>query len=102
MVEGLIAPGETAENAHERGAHRAARAAVGQLEQILLLRDDELAVDAHPAELVLDDRHSTPPGVPEHVIQQRRLPASQEAREHRDRDRVRTVAQARQRRAFCH
>ena len=69
---------------HEVVRHRAADAAVGQLDDVLLRAAldpaalQDLPVDPDVAELVDDDREPPPAGVLQHVPDQRRLPRPEE------------------------
>src|SRR5262245_61894110 len=73
------------ERRHELVGHRAAQAAIGELDDVLLgaggvaatLQD--LAVDADIAELVDDHREPAPIGIGEHVADQRRLARTEKA-----------------------
>ena len=68
-------------------AHRAAQAAVGQLDDAVGRLLDQQMVDRHVAELVDDDGGVGERRILEQPVEQRRLAGAEEAGEHRDGDR---------------
>ena len=74
------------ERRHELVGDRAAQAAVGELDDVLLRAGgvaaafEDLAVDADVAELVDDHREPAPVRVGQHVADQRRLARRRESR----------------------
>mmetsp|Transcript_35372 Transcript_35372/g.80355 ORF Transcript_35372/g.80355 Transcript_35372/m.80355 type:complete len:489 (-) Transcript_35372:42-1508(-) len=94
---------ELLEPRDEVAAHGAADAAVVHLHDVLLVRHGatlhQRVVDAHLPELVLDDRDALAVVLLKDVVQQGRLAAAEEARQHRDRDLA--VAPRRRRRAHA-
>ena len=75
------------ERGHELVGHRAAQAAIGELDDVLLRAGgiaaafEDLAVDADIAELVDDHREPSPVGIGEHMADQRRLARAEKARD---------------------
>ena len=87
-VEALLALCELREDAHEVSTHGAAHAPVVHLEELLLRLDagaDELVVDAHLAEFVLNHRDFESVVFLQYVVDERGLPASEEPRDDRHR-----------------
>jgi hypothetical protein len=86
VVEAVATLHELAQHADQIAAHRAADTAVGGFEDLLFGPDHELMVDAHFAELVLDDGNTLAVSFGENPVEQRRLARAQKSGEHRDRD----------------
>ncbi len=91
VVEFLAPTHEILEDLDEIGAHAAdaADAAVRELVDLLLGGEHQPGVDVHFAELVLDDRDAVAVALGENVVEQRRLPRSEEAGEDGDGNRRR-------------
>ena len=85
-VEAVLALEEPAEDAEQVAAHGAAEAAVVHGEDLLVGLDDELVIDAHLAEFVLNDGDPAAVLFGENAVQQGGLAGAEEAGEHGDRN----------------
>ena len=81
-----LAQEEPVEPVHQIALGRAAYAAVGELQHVLVGAGDEVAVDPDLAELVDDDRDLAGIGRAEEPVDERGLAGAEEARQQRDGD----------------
>src|SRR5260370_31064112 len=85
MLDRRLPRQDDVERRHELVRDRAAQAAVGELDDVVLRAGrvaasfEDLAVDADVAELVDDDREPPAPGILQHVADQRRLAGAEKA-----------------------
>ena len=85
LIDRWLAGENEIERGHELVRHRAAQAAVGELDDVLLRAGgvaaafEDLAVDADVAELIDDHRQAAPAGVGKDVADQRSLPGAEKA-----------------------
>ena len=98
MVEATLR-GEARERLEEVFPQRAADAAIGELDHLLLLLQHaaathELRVDVDRSHVVDDDGDPEVCAVVQHVVEQRRFPGAKEAGEHRHRQRPRATSLA--------
>ena len=85
VVEFILPLHEVAEDANEVAANRAADAPVVHFKKLLVGIDDQLVVDAHLTEFILDDGNFEPVLLSENAVQQRGFSSPEEAGENRDR-----------------
>ncbi len=86
VVEAIAPLAQLVEHADQVAAHRAADAAVGGLEDLLLGADHQLVIDRHLAELILDHGDALAVLLREDPVEQRGLARAEEPGQHRDRD----------------
>ena len=75
---------QVGERIDEIAAHRAAKAAVGKLDDAVGRLLDQQMVDRHVAKLIDDDGRVGECGIPEQPVEQRRLAGAEKAGQHRD------------------
>ena len=85
VVKFILPLHEVAEDANEVAANRAADAPVVHFKKLLVGIDDQLVVDAHLTEFILDDGNFEPVLLSENAVQQRGFSSPEEAGENRDR-----------------